>query len=78
MNVLEIPGGLGGASVHFQPDQVSGVVQLWTMADMDKPTWTANVYLTVTGEELDIEHLGSFIGTVLLNGGTYAVHALLV
>lgn len=78
MNEVVIPGGLlKGCTVGHQPGEL-GTLQLWTLADTDKPLNTSHIYLAVTGEELpkDVEFLN--LGTVLLNGGGFVVHALLI
>lgn len=75
MNDLKIPGGICGATVGHMPGQL-GKVQLWTAVDPYKPLEMAHVFLAKTGEE--IPENCSLIGTVLLNGGAVAVHALLV
>lgn len=75
-NTLRIPGGLKyNCHVAHQPGQTHPL-QLWQLVDMDCESVAEDVYVCVTGEELpDGFHYNS-LGTVLLQGGGFVVHAL--
>lgn len=77
MNTLQIPGGLNGTTFGHQPGQPA-VVQMWTLVDTAEPEETVHVYVAVTGEPLPENMNYTLLGTVLLNGGAFVVHALLV
>lgn len=80
-NILSIPGGLtrenGGAQIAHQPGQMKPL-QLWTLVDDSQPVVTEHIYVAVTGEALTEGHAYYNLGTVLLNGGGFVVHALYV
>jgi hypothetical protein len=77
MNSLQIPGGLNGTTFGHQPGEPAPV-QMWTITDSDQVVETVNIYLAVTGETLPEGVEYRMLGTVLLYGGAFVVHALLV
>lgn len=75
-NTLRIPGGLKyNCHVAHQPGQPAPL-QLWQLVDTAEQAVAEDVYVCVTGEELpDGFHYNS-LGTVLMAGGGFVVHAL--
>lgn len=69
-NTLEIQGGLCGVHLAGQ----AGTLCLWTTADLDQPVQTVKLYVAVTGETIPVEW-SSYLGTALLNGGAFVLHA---
>lgn len=75
-NILHIPGGLNNnARVDHQPGQQASL-QLWTLVDDTLPIVEECVYVAVTGEPLPVGHSYYNLGTVLLHGGAFVLHAL--
>lgn len=81
MNAVHIPGGLssesGGAHIAHQPGKPEPL-QLWTLVDDTKDTVVEHIYVALTGEELPAGKHYCNLGTVLLHGGGFVVHALYV
>ena len=78
MNVLHVPGGLPlDVAVQHQPAQ-GDLLQLWALVDEEQRTVKAEVYVAVTGEELDPRKGYRPLGTCQLHGGAIVLHALLI
>lgn len=79
MNVLQIHGGIdvATASVESQTGQ-SALLQMWTLVDSSKELQGVHIYVAVTGEPLpeNVHYIN--LGTVLMHGGGFVVHALLL
>jgi hypothetical protein len=81
MNVIHIPGGLssqsGGPHIAHQPGQTMPL-QMWTLVDDTRPDVVEHIYVAVTGEALPEGPTYSLLGTVLIHGGAFVVHALYI
>jgi len=80
-NHIRMPGGLssaaGGAQIAHQPGQ-QDPLQLWCLVDDSHEEVVEHIYVALTGEALDYNKTYHLMGTVLLNGGGFVVHALYV
>lgn len=75
MNAIHIAGGLCGYHIEHQPGQPEPL-QLWTMVDTSQEVIVEHIYVTVTGDPLPADKKFNYLGTALLNGGGFVVHAL--
>lgn len=77
-NVLQVPGGLSvDSTAQHQPGQREPL-QLWTLVDDKLPPVQAEIYVAVTGEDLDPNKNYINLGTCLLQGGGFVLHALFI
>jgi hypothetical protein len=78
MNVIHVPGGLSAdTTVQHQAGQVEPL-QLWTLVDDTQRTVPAEIYVAVTGEDLDPSKNYCNLGTCQLQGGGSVLHALFI